>query len=176
MAREVATEQRVGEFHLYTLPGRSTLQPGQTTSVALFDPVRVKYERSYVVHGDVPYWGFLPQQGEELQPPVEVTYTLKRPRKTDFGDRPLPAGVARLYQPDSSGGLQLIGEASLDHTPAGNDLRLNAGNAFGSSTQTLRRLDSDCSTYQPGNKMTGATGNSRPVLSRSNCFSQPACA
>jgi hypothetical protein len=98
--------------------------------VALFDPVRVKYERSYVVHGDVPYWGFLPQQGEELQPPVEVTYTLKRPRKTDFGDRPLPAGVARLYQPDSSGGLQLIGEASLDHTPAGNDLRLNAGNAF----------------------------------------------
>jgi hypothetical protein len=130
MAREAATEQRVGEFHLYSLPGRSTLQPGQTTLVALFDPVRVKYERSYVVHGDVPYWGFLPQQGEELQPPVEVTYTLKRPRKTDFGDRPLPAGVARLYQPDSSGGLQLIGEASLDHTPAGNDLRLNAGNAF----------------------------------------------
>jgi len=127
---ETATQQRVGEFHLYTLPGRTTLLPGQTSSVGLFDPVQVNYERNYVVHGDVPYWGFLPQQGEETQPPVEVTYTLKRPRKSDFGDRPLPGGVARLYQPDSSGGLQLVGEASMEHTAAGNDLRLAAGNAF----------------------------------------------
>lgn len=127
---EATTQQRVGEFHLYTLSGRTTLLPGQTTSVGLFDPVQVKYERNYVVHGDLPYWGFLPQQGEETQPPVEVTYTLKRPRKSDFGDRPLPGGVARLYQPDSSGGLQLVGEASMEHTAAGNDLRLAAGDAF----------------------------------------------
>ena len=165
MAREVATEQRVGEFHLYGLPGRSTLQPGQTTSVALFDPVRVKYERSYVVHGDVPFWGFLPQQGEELQPPVEVTYTLKRARKTDFGDRPLPAGVARLYQPDSSGGLQLIGEASMDHTPAGNDLRLNAGNAF---DLTARRVQTSYVTRRDSTKARGvhtvATADYRVTL------------
>ena len=70
---DVATEQRVGEFHLYSLPGRSTLLPGQTTSAALFQPVQVKYERNYVVQGDVPYWGFLPQQGEETEPPVELT-------------------------------------------------------------------------------------------------------
>jgi hypothetical protein len=125
-----ATEQRVGEFHLYTLAGRSTLLPGQTTSVALFDPAQVKYEKNYVVHGEVPYWGFLPQQGEETQPPVEVIYTLKRPRKTDFGDRPLPAGVGRVYLPDSGGNLQLVGEASVDHTAPGSDLRLDAGNAF----------------------------------------------
>jgi hypothetical protein len=165
MAREVAAEQRVGEFHLYGLPGRSTLQPGQTTSVALFDPVRVKYERGYVVHGDVPYWGFLPQQGEELQPPVEVTYTVKRARKTDFGDRPLPAGVARLYQPDSSGGLQLIGEASLDHTPAGNDLRLNAGNAF---DLTARRVQTSYMTRRDSTKAQGvhtvATADYRVTL------------
>ena len=106
---EIATEQRVGEFHLYSLPGRSTLLPGQTTTVSLFDPVQVKYERNYVVHGEIPLWGFLPQQGQETEPPVEVTFTLQRPRKTDFGDRPLPGGVARLYQADSSGGLQLVG-------------------------------------------------------------------
>jgi hypothetical protein len=127
---DVATEQRVGEYHLYSLPGRSTLLPGLTTSVALFEPAETKYERTYVVHGDLPYWGFLPQQGEETQPPVEVTYTLKRPRKTDFGDRPLPGGTARIYLADSAGSLQLVGEASLDHTPAGNDLRMNAGTAF----------------------------------------------
>jgi hypothetical protein len=149
---DVATEQRVGEFHLYSLPGKSTLLPGLTTSVSLFDPARVNYEKSYVVRGDVPYWGFLPQQGEETEPPVEVTYTLKRPRKTDFGDRPLPGGVARLYEADSAGGLQLVGEASMDHTPPGNDLRLNAGNAF---DITAKRIQTNYITRRDSTKARG---------------------
>jgi hypothetical protein len=124
------SEQRVGEFHLYSLAGKSTLLPGLTTSVAFFDPAQTAYERNYVVHGQVPYWGILPQQGDESEVPVEVNYTLKRPRKTEFGDRPLPGGVARLFQADSGGRLQLVGEAFMDHTPAGEDLRLSAGNAF----------------------------------------------
>ena len=151
-ARSVAAEQRVGEFHLYSLPGRSTLLPGLTTSVALFDPAQVKYERNYVVHGEVPYWGFLPQMGEETQPPVQVIYTLKRPRKSDFGDRPLPAGVARLYLPDSSGGLQLVGEATTDHTPAGTDLKLDAGNAF---DITAKRLQMNYVTRRDSTKARG---------------------
>ena len=124
---QVASEQRVGEFHLYTLPGKSTLLPGLTTSVALFEPAEVPYERTYEVRGLVPYWGILPQEGEESEAPVEVSYTLKRPHKTEFGDRPLPGGVARIYQPDSAGRPQLVGEASMEHTPAGRDLRLAAG-------------------------------------------------
>jgi hypothetical protein len=128
--REVASEQRVGEFHLYSLPGRTTLLPGLTSTIALFEPAKVKYERTYVVHGQVPWWGMLPQQGDETQVPVEVVYTLKRPRKTDFGDRPLPGGVVRLFQSDSSGRAQLVGEAAIDHTPAGEDARLSAGAAF----------------------------------------------
>jgi hypothetical protein len=123
-------EQRVGEFHLYSLPGRHSLLPGQTTTVALFDPASTASERNYVVRGQIPFWGYLPQQPEEGEVPVEVSYTLKRPRKTDFGDRPLPGGIARLYQADSAGRLQLVGEASMDHTPAGEDLRLSAGTAF----------------------------------------------
>jgi hypothetical protein len=129
-ADQAAAEQRVGEFHLYSLPGKSTLLPGLTTSVALFEPIQVTYERNYVVRGLVPYWGFLPQQGEETEAPVEVSYTLKRPHRSEFGDRPLPGGVARIYQPDSAGRAQLVGEAALDHTPAGRDLRLDAGVAF----------------------------------------------
>jgi hypothetical protein len=116
---EAAAEQRVG-----------TLLPGLTTSVALFEPAAVPYERTYEVRGLVPYWGTIPRQGEESEAPVEVSYTLKRPHRTEFGDRPLPGGVARLYQPDSAGRPQLVGEAALDHTPAGRDLRLAAGVAF----------------------------------------------
>jgi hypothetical protein len=158
------TEQRVGEFHLYSLPGRSTLLPGLTTSVALFEPLQVRYERSYVVHGMVPYWGILPQQGEETEAPVEVSYTLKRPRKTDFGDRPLPGGVARIYQADSAGRQQLVGEAAIDHTPAGEDLRLVAGTAF---DLTARRVQTSYSSRRDSTKAgwrTTATADYRVTL------------
>ncbi len=143
MEKNFASEQRVGEFHLYSLPGRLSLQPGLTTTVAFFEPADVAYEREYVVHGAVPWWGFLPQQGEETEVPVEVAYTLKRPRKTELGDRPLPAGSVRLYQPDSTGRAQLVGEAAMDHTPAGEDLRLSAGTAF---DLTARRVQTAYTT------------------------------
>jgi hypothetical protein len=149
VADAAAVEQRVGEFHLYSLPGKSSLLPGLTTSVALFEPVEVAYERNYVVRGLLPYWGFLPQQPEETEAPVEVSYTLKRPHKSEFGDRPLPGGVARLYQPDSAGRPQLVGEAALEHTPAGRDLRLDAGIAF---DLTARRVQTSYVTRRDSTK------------------------
>jgi hypothetical protein len=157
-------EQRVGEFHLYSLPGTSSLAPGLTTSVALFEPAHVKYERAYVVHGVIPYWGMLPQQGGETEMPVEVSYTLKRPRKTELGDRPLPGGVARLLQADSVGRLQLVGEAASDHTPAGEDLRLTAGTAF---DLTAKRVQTSYSTRRDSTKAgwrTVATADYRVTL------------
>jgi hypothetical protein len=93
-------EQKVGEFHLYTLPGRTSLEPGLISTVALFEPTQAKVTRSYQVVGQIPYWGGLPQYGDEEEVPVSVTYTVLRPRKTDLGDRPLPGGVVRLYEPD----------------------------------------------------------------------------
>ena len=164
MTVSAAGEQRVGEFHLYSLPGTSSLAPGLTTSVALFEPTHVRYERAYVVHGVIPYWGMLPQQGEETATPVEASYTLKRPRKTEFGDRPLPGGVARLFQADSAGRLQLVGEAATDHTPAGKDLRLSAGTAF---DLTAKRVQTSYSTRRDSSKAgwrTVATADYRVTL------------
>jgi hypothetical protein len=162
--REVASEQRVGEFHLYSLPGRTTLLPGLTSTIALFEPAQVKYERAYVVHGQVPWWGMLPQQGDETDVPVEVIYTLTRPRKTDFGDRPLPGGVVRLFQSDSGGRAQLVGEASMDHTPAGEDVRLSAGRAF---DLTARRVQTTYLTRRDSTRAgwrTQATADYRVTL------------
>ena len=142
-ADAMAVEQRVGEFHVYSLPGKSTLLPGLTTTVALFEPVATPYRREYVVRGSIPYWGYLPQQGDETEAPVEVTYTLKRARKSAFGERPLPGGVVRLFQADSAGRQQLVGEAAIDHTPAGEDLRVAAGTAF---DLTARRVQTSYTT------------------------------
>lgn len=144
-AAAAPSEQQVGEFHLYTLSGTHTLLPGITSSIALFDPAQAAYERVLLVRGAIPWYGILPQFPDPQDVPVEVSYVVKRPRGTGFGDRPLPGGVARLYEPDSSGRLQLVGEASMDHTPAGEDLRLAAGTAFDvtakrvQSTYTTRR-------------------------------------
>jgi hypothetical protein len=123
-------QERVGDFHVYTLPGRTTLEPGTTTTVALFEPTPVPFEKAYVVNGQIPYYGFIPQQGDENQVPVEVGYTLKHGRKTDFGERPLPGGVFRLFRADSAGRLQLVGEAGIGHTAAGEDVRVSGGTAF----------------------------------------------
>jgi hypothetical protein len=96
---------------------------------------------------------------------VEVEYTLTRPRKSDFGDRPLPGGIARLYQPDSTGGLQLIGEATTGHTPAGSDLKLDAGNAF---DITAKRIQTSYVTRRDSTKAHGvhtvATADYRVTL------------
>lgn len=142
-AAPAPAEQKVGEFHLYTLPGRLSLIPGLTSTIGLFEPTTAKTTKSFQVLGQIPYWGGLPQFGDEEEVPVTVTYTVLRPRKTDLGDRPLPGGVARLYEADSTGRLQLIGESAMDHSPAGEDLRLNAGNAF---DLTAKRIQTNYST------------------------------
>ena len=123
-------EQKVGEFHLYTLPGTWSLEPGMIRTVGLFDPAEARVTKSFQLRGRIPYWGGLPQYGEEEEVPVSVLYTVERPKKSDLGGRPLPGGVVRLFEPDSAGRLQLIGESSIDHSPTGEDLRLDAGTAF----------------------------------------------
>ena len=131
VANAPATEESVGEAHLYSIPGRLSLVPGITTTAGLFEPATAPWERNFVVRGQVPYWGPLPQMGqEEGRVPVEVSYTLTRRPRTPFGDLPLPAGVYRLYQPDASGRLQLVGESSAGHVAPGQEVRLTAGNAF----------------------------------------------
>jgi hypothetical protein len=43
---------------------------------------------------------------------------------------PMPAGVVRVYQADSRGGLQFVGEDRIDHTPKDETLKLKIGHAF----------------------------------------------
>ena len=156
----IATEERVGEFHLYTLPGTLDLAPGVETSTALFDPVTTTYERRYVVRGVMPYRGPLPQVGEMPQSPVEVRYTLTRAGGSDFGDTPLPGGVIRLYQADAAGRLQLVGEANLGHMPAGRDVTVSAGLAF---DITAKRVQTSYTTVKQG-RYTYATADYRVTL------------
>jgi hypothetical protein len=102
--------------------------------------------QEFVVPGVLPWRGYFGQQpGEENQVPVQVWYTFKRAKGTPFGDRPLPGGTMQLYQADSSGRLQLIGEASIGHTPVAKDVRVQSGDAF---DVTAERVQTDYNQEQ----------------------------
>lgn len=145
----VAGEEGIGEAHLYTIPGRYTLRPGVTTTAALFQPASAPWERVYTVTGMVPWMGPLQQYGDEMKQPVEVQYVVKRPRPGEFGDRPLPGGTWRIFEADAGGRLQMIGESSSRHTPAGQDLRLAAGSAF---DLTATRVQTEYATTREGRR------------------------
>lgn len=141
-------EESVGDVHLYTVSGRHAIRPGVTTTIPLFDPATTTSEKVFTIPGAVTWRGVLPQMGDETVTPVLVTYVLRRPRRTSFGDLPIPGGVARIYEPDAAGRPQLIGESSVGHTAAGQDLRLGAGQAFDLTArrvQTAYRTERDTS-------------------------------
>ncbi len=139
-------EETVGETHVYQLAGRLSLEPGVPLSVALFPRSTTAYTQEFVVPGALPWRGFVGQTpGEDNRVPVQVWYTLKRGRGTPFGDRPLPGGTVQLYQADSAGRLQLVGEARSEHTAPGRDLRVQSGDAF---DITAERVQTDYAQEQ----------------------------
>ncbi len=148
-AQEVSatpTEEAVGETHVYQLPGRLSLEPATPTTMALFPRSVAAYAQELIVPGALPWRGFLGQApGDDNRAPVQVWYTLKRARGTPFGDRPLPGGTVQLYQADSGGRVQLLGEARSDHTAPGRDLRVQSGDAF---DVTAERVQTDYNQEQ----------------------------
>jgi len=142
----VVAEQAVGETHVYALPARLALEPGVPVTTALFPRATAPVTQEFVVPGVLPWRGwFGQQQGDQNEVPVQVWYTFKRAKGTPFGDRPLPGGTMQLYQADSSGRLQLIGEATIGHTPAAKDVRVQSGDAF---DVTAERIQTDYNQEQ----------------------------
>lgn len=141
-----AAEETVGETHVYTLPGRTSLEPGVPVTAALFPRATAPVSQEFIVPGAIPWRGYFgPTPYEPSLAPVQVWYTVRRPRGSPFGDRPLPAGTAQIYQPDAEGRVQLVGEAAVGHTPAGRDLRVQSGDAF---DITAERVQTDYSAEQ----------------------------
>lgn len=122
-------EEGVGGTHVYTLPGTLDVVPGETRSVPLFAAATAQIEPGYVLraqtYGPIREW---PDAMRDLHP--ETRFRVRRAAGTPFGATPLPAGVVRVFQPDSAGRPQLVGEVQIAHTAPGTDLRLTTGTEF----------------------------------------------
>ena len=120
-------EEAFAEYHLYTLPRRTTIKENQSKQVSLLTADDVPIVKEYEFRGDpgIYYRIFPPQTDKSL----DVYLKFENDKKSNLG-MPLPAGVMRVYQPDSEGLLQFTGEDRVQHTPKDEEVRLRLGAAF----------------------------------------------
>jgi hypothetical protein len=122
-------QEAFSEYHLYTLARRTSIQNNESKQISLLTGSGVPVEKYLLVEGQQ-YWFRNPQGiGNPISQPVKVLYRFKNDEKSSLG-MPLPAGTVRVYQADSKGGIQFVGEDRIEHTPKDETLKIHVGNAF----------------------------------------------
>lgn len=126
-AAPMPEQEAFAEYHLYTLPRRTTVKQNQSKQVQLLTGSNVAVEKRYEYRGNVAYYN---QQMPRLEnEKVDVIVAFQNEEDNGLGI-PLPAGVMRIYQEDSKGAPQFAGEDRIDHTPKDEEIRLLMGQAF----------------------------------------------
>ena len=122
-------EESFSDYHLYTLERKTTINNSQTKQVSMLHGTGVPILKRYVVEGESFYYHNARHPGSPIKDVVEVYYQFKNEEKAGLG-MPMPSGVVRVYQSDSKGGVQFVGEDRINHTPKDETLKLKIGNAF----------------------------------------------
>jgi hypothetical protein len=122
-------QESFSDYHLYTLGRKTTINNNQTKQVSMLGGTGFLLAKRYVVEGHQFYYHNAQHPGAPIKDVVQVFYQFKNEERSGLG-MPMPAGVVRVYQSDSSGGTQFVGEDRIDHTPKDETLNLKIGNAF----------------------------------------------
>jgi hypothetical protein len=122
-------QENMSEYHLYTLGRRTSIQNNESKQISLLSATSVPVEKFLAVEGQPYYYRNQQGIGNPIPVPVKVYYRFKNEEKGGLG-MPLPAGTVRVYQADSKGGIQFVGEDRINHTPKDETLKIYVGNAF----------------------------------------------
>lgn len=122
-------QENFSEYHLYSLGRRTSVEDKETKQISLLEGSGVPVEKLFVVNGQNYYYHNAQNPGSPLKDPVQVFYKFNNEEKSGLGI-PLPAGNVRVYQKDSKGGVLLVGEDHIDHTPKDEFVTVKIGNAF----------------------------------------------
>lgn len=122
-------QEAFSDYHLYTLGRKTTINDHETKQVSLLGATGFPVEKRYTVDGQQFYYRNAQHPGSPLKDVVQVFYRFRNDQKAGLG-MPMPAGVVRVYQADSTGALQYVGEDRIDHMPKGEVVNLKIGNAF----------------------------------------------
>jgi hypothetical protein len=123
------TQENFSEYHLYSLERRTSIQNNESKQISLLNGTGVPVEKYLMVEGQAYYYRNPQGIGNAIPEPVKVYYRFKNEEKGGLG-MPLPAGTVRVYQADSKGGVQFVGEDNIKHTPKDETLKIYIGNAF----------------------------------------------
>ena len=122
-------EEAFSDYHLYTLGRKTTINNNETKQVSMLEGTGFPVQKRYVVEGQNFYYHNRHHPGSPIKDVVQVYYQFKNEEKAGLG-MPMPAGTVRVYQADSRGGVQFVGEDRINHTPKDETLNLKIGNAF----------------------------------------------
>jgi hypothetical protein len=122
-------QENMSEYHLYTLGRRTSIQNNESKQISLLSGTGVPVEKFLAVEGQPYYYRNQQGIGNPIPEPVKVYYRFRNEEKGGLG-MPLPAGTVRVYQADSKGGIQFVGEDHINHTPKDETLKIYVGNAF----------------------------------------------
>jgi hypothetical protein len=128
-AESVMVQEAFSDYHLYTMGRKTSINNAQTKQVSLLEGSDVPVTKRYVVEGQNYYYRNQMHPGSPLKDPVQVFYQFKNDETGGLG-MPMPAGILRVYQQDSKGGVQFVGEDRINHTPKNETLHVKIGNAF----------------------------------------------
>jgi hypothetical protein len=132
MARAAAPameQESFAEYHLYTLGRRTTINNNETKQVSMLSGTRIPTLKRYVVNGQSFYYRNHQHPGAPLKDVVQVFYQFRNEQQGGLGV-PMPAGIVRVYQADSKGGVHFVGEDRISHTPKDEIINIRIGNAF----------------------------------------------
>jgi hypothetical protein len=123
------SQESLGDYHLYSVPRKTSINTSETKQISMMGGTDVPVLKRYVVNGQSMYFRAPYTNGDPLKTPVEVFYQFKNETGAGLGV-PMPSGTIRVYQADTRGGLQFMGEDRIGHTPKDETLNLKIGHAF----------------------------------------------
>ena len=129
VAEAVMSQEAFSDYHLYSLARKTTINNNETKQVSMLGGTGFPIRKRYIVEGQSFYYRNAPHPGSPIKDVVQVYYQFKNEERAGLG-MPMPAGVVRVYQADSKGGVQFVGEDRIQHTPKDEVLNLKIGNAF----------------------------------------------
>lgn len=157
---EAFQEKSFYEYHLYTLPRKTTVAQNTTQQIALFPTVNeVAVEKVLVYYGlpEAAHWGIAPRPmtdrdfGNQSNKKVDVYIRFENREENKLGI-PLPRGKVRVFKlDDADGSLEFVGEDLIDHTPRNQTVLIRTGQSF---DVTGQRTQTDYNLNLPGRTIT----------------------
>lgn len=115
-------QESLSDYHLYTLPRKTTIADNQTKQVSFLEAPKVRVAKEYRFSA----WNF-----GGFDRPQAVNVYLQSVNDHDHGlGLPLPEGVIRVYAKDKRKSAQFIGEDRLPSVAENNPWKIRLGESF----------------------------------------------